>query len=113
MEFRTPDPSCNPYLAFAAITAAGLDGIAKKTDPGDPVDEDIYRLTPEKRRDLKVGELPGSLKEAVESLESDSRFLDGVFPKDLVEVMMELEMESYRAVSARPHPDEFYLYFDI
>ena len=113
VEFRTPDPSCNPYLAFAAITAAGLDGIAKKTDPGDPVDEDIYRLTPEKRRDLKVGELPGSLKEAVESLESDSRFLDGVFPKDLVEVMMELEMESYRAVSARPHPYEFYLYFDL
>jgi glutamine synthetase len=113
VEFRTPDPSCNPYLAFAAITAAGLDGIRKKMDPGSPVDEDIYKLTPEKRRDLKVGELPGSLKEAVESLESDKAFLDGVFPKDLVEVMTELEMDAYRAVAARPHPYEFYMYFDL
>jgi glutamine synthetase len=113
VEFRTPDPSCNPYLAFAAITAAGLDGIRQKTDPGDPVDEDIYKLTPEKRRELGVGELPGSLKEAVESLKSDWSFLDGVFPKDLVEVMMDLEMDAYRAVAARPHPYEFYLYFDL
>ncbi|MDE1853627.1 MAG: type I glutamate--ammonia ligase [Thaumarchaeota archaeon] len=113
VEFRTPDPSCNPYLAFAAITAAGLDGIRKKMDPGSPVDEDIYKLTPEKRRDLKVGELPGSLKEAVESLESDSGFLEGIFPRDLVEVMMELEMEAYRSVAARPHPYEFYMYFDL
>lgn len=113
VEFRTPDPSCNPYLAFGAITAAGLDGMKKKTDPGDPVDEDIYKLTPEKRRSLKVGELPGSLKEAVESLSSDTSFLDGIFPKDLVEVMMELEMDAYRAVAARPHPYEFYMYFDL
>jgi glutamine synthetase len=113
VEFRTPDPSCNPYLAFAAITAAGLDGMKKKTDPGDPVDEDIYKLTSEKRRSLGVGELPGSLKEAVESLASDSKFLDGIFPKDLVEVMMELEMEAYRSVAARPHPYEFYMYFDL
>ncbi|MDG6909277.1 MAG: type I glutamate--ammonia ligase [Nitrososphaerota archaeon] len=112
VEFRTPDPSCNPYLAFAAITAAGLDGIRKKTDPGNPVDQDIYKLTPEKRRELQVGELPGSLKEAVESLESDSGFLDPIFPKDLIETMAELEMEAYRSVSARPHPYEFYLYFD-
>jgi glutamine synthetase len=113
VEFRTPDPSCNPYLAFAAIAAAGLDGIRKKTDPGDPVDEDIYKLTPEKRHKLGVGELPGSLKEAVECLMSDSAFLDGIFPKDLVDVMVELEMENYRAVAARPHPYEFYLYFDL
>jgi glutamine synthetase len=113
VEFRTPDPSCNPYLAFAAIAAAGLDGIRKKTDPGDPVNEDIYKLTAEKRRASSVGELPGSLLEAVESLKSDSGFLEGIFPKDLVEVMMELELESYRAVSARPHPYEFYLYFDL
>lgn len=113
VEFRTPDPSCNPYLAFAAITAAGLEGMRKKTDPGDPVDEDIYKLTPERRRDLKVGELPGSLKEAVESLASDSAFLDGIFPRDLVEVMMGLEMEAYRSVAARPHPYEFYMYFDL
>jgi glutamine synthetase len=113
VEFRTPDPSCNPYLAFAAITAAGLDGMKKKMDPGDPVDQDIYKLTAEKRRDLKVGELPGSLKEAIESLQSDSAFLDGIFPRDLVEVMVELEMEAYRSVAARPHPYEFYMYFDL
>ena len=113
VEFRTPDPSCNPYLAFAAITAAGLDGVRKQTDPGDPVDQDIYKLTPEKRRALKVGELPGSLKEAVESLTSDDAFLDGIFPKDLLEVMMELEMDAYRTVAARPHPYEFHMYFDL
>ena len=113
VEFRTPDPSCNPYLAFAAITSAGLDGMKRKLDPGDPVDEDIYKLTAEKRRSMKVGELPGSLKEAVESLKSDSAFLEGIFPRDLVEVMMELEMDAYRAVAARPHPYEFYMYFDI
>jgi glutamine synthetase len=112
VEFRTPDPSCNPYLAFAAITAAGLNGMKKKIDPGTPVDEDIYKLTAERRRDLNVGELPGSLKEAVDNLRSDSSFLEGIFPRDLIEVMMELEMEAYRAVSARPHPYEFYLYFD-
>jgi glutamine synthetase len=113
VEFRTPDPSCNPYLAFAAITAAGLDGMRRKMDPGDPVDEDIYKLTPEKRRELNVGELPGSLKEAVESLQSDSSFLDGIFPRDLLEVIADLEMEAYRSVAARPHPYEFYLYFDL
>jgi glutamine synthetase len=113
IEFRTPDPSCNPYLAFAAIAAAGLDGIKKKKDPGDPVNDDIYKLTPEQRRKYSIGELPGSLKEAVECLKSDSSFLDSIFPKDLIEVIMELEMEAYRAVSARPHPYEFYLYFDL
>jgi glutamine synthetase len=112
-EFRTPDPSANPYLAFAAIASAGLDGIKHKIDPGDPVNQDIYELTPKKRKELGVRELPGSLLEAIESLKSDSEFLKGVFSDDLVEMMIELEMANYRAVSARPHPYEFYLYFDI
>ncbi len=112
-EFRTPDPSTNPYLAFAAIASAGLDGIKHKLDPGDPVNEDIYELTPKKRKELGVKELPGSLLEAIECLKSDSSFLKGVFSDDLVEMMIELEMANYRAVSARPHPYEFYLYFDI
>ena len=112
-EFRTPDPSTNPYLAFAAIVSAGLDGIKHKLDPGDPVNQDIYELTPKKRKELGVRELPGSLLEAIESLKSDSEFLKGVFSDDLVEMMIELEMANCRAVSARPHPYEFYLYFDI
>jgi glutamine synthetase len=113
IEFRTPDTSCNPYLAFAAILAAGLDGIKKKLDPGDPVDKDIYKLTPEKRRELSVGELPGSLAEAMESLESDSEFLKDIFSTDLVDTIKELGINSHRMISARPHPYEFYLYFDL
>jgi glutamine synthetase len=112
-EFRTPDPSANPYLAFAAMVSAGLDGIKKKLDPGDPVNQDIYELTPTKRKEFGVKELPGSLLEAIESLKSDSEFLKGVFSDDLIEMMIELEMANYRAVSARPHPYEFYLYFDM
>ena len=113
VEFRTPDPACNPYLAFAAILAAGLDGIKKKLDPGDPVNEDIYKLTPERRRSLKVKELPGSLMESIDSLKSDSRFLQELFPPELLETIVDLEIESLRAVSARPHPYEFHLYFDL
>ncbi len=112
-EFRTPDPSANPYLALAAIFAAGLDGIKNKLDPGSPVNEDIYKLTPEKRRSLGVKELPGSLLESIESLKSDSKFLNGIFSDDLVETIIDLGMSSHKAVSARPHPYEFYLYFDI
>ena len=112
-EFRTPDTSCNPYLAFAAIACAGLDGIKKKTDPGNPVDEDIYKLTPAKRRELSVGELPGSLAESIDSLRSDSEFLKGVFTSDLIDTIMDIGMQGHRMISARPHPYEFYLYFDI
>ena len=112
-EFRTPDTSCNPYLAFAAILCAGLDGIKKKIDPGNPVDEDIYKLTPERRRELSIGELPGSLAESIDSLRSDSEFLKGVFTTDLIDTIMDLGMQGHRMISARPHPYEFYLYFDI
>ncbi|GBC68960.1 Glutamine synthetase [archaeon HR01] len=113
VEFRTPDPSCNPYLCFAALAAAGVDGIKKKMDPGDPVNEDIYRLSSEKRRELNIRELPGSLKEAVESLESDREFLKPVMADDLVDTLMELEMKNFVEVSSRPHPYEFYLYADV
>jgi glutamine synthetase len=113
VEFRTPDPSCNPYLAFSAIAAAGLDGIRRKLDPGDPVNEDIYKLTPEKRKSLRIKELPGSLLESTESLRSDSKFLHGLFPDELLDTIIELELENFRAVSARPHPYEFHLYFDL
>jgi glutamine synthetase len=113
VEFRTPDTSCNPYLAFAAIACAGLDGIKKKIDPGTPVDEDIYKLTPARRRELSVGELPSSLAESIESLRSDSEFLKGVFTSDLIETIIDIGMQGHRMISARPHPYEFYLYFDL
>ena len=112
-EFRTPDPSSNPYLAFAAIVSAGLDGIKKKLDPGSPVDEDIYKLTPAKRKELSVGELPGSLQESVGCLKSDSGFLKDIFGADLLDTICEMAMENHRMVAARPHPYEFHLYFDI
>ncbi len=112
LEFRPPDPSCNPYLCFAAILAAGLDGIKKKIDMGDPVDEDIYKLTPERRKQLGIGELPGSLKEAVECLQSDQEYLKPIFTQDLIEKIIELETNEHNEVNLRPHPYEFHLYFD-
>ena len=112
-EFRTPDTSCNPYLAFAAILCAGLDGIKKKIDPGNPADEDIYKLTSQRRKELSIGELPGSLTESIDSLRSDSEFLKGVFTSDLVETIMDIGMQGEKLVSSRPHPYEFYLYFDL
>jgi len=113
VEFRTPDPSCNPYLAFAAILAAGLDGIKKKIDVGDPVDEDIYKLSPERRRQLGIKELPGSLKEAIECLESDNEFLKPIFTSDVIDKIIENGLNEHIQVSIRPHPYEFHLYFDI
>jgi len=113
IEFRTPDTSANPYLCFAAIAAAGADGIKKKIDPGDPVDTNIYHLTPERRRELGIKELPGSLIEAIESLESDRDFLKPVFTDDMIDTMIELERKAYLEIAIRPHPHEFYLYFDV
>ncbi|MDJ0271002.1 MAG: type I glutamate--ammonia ligase [Aigarchaeota archaeon] len=113
IEFRTPDPSANPYLCFAAMAAAGIDGIKKKVDPGDPVNEDIYKLSPERRKQLGIRELPGSLREAVEELLSDHEFLKPVFTEDLIEVYTELQLKTFIDVATKPHPYEFYLYFDV
>ncbi|WXG41063.1 MAG: type I glutamate--ammonia ligase [Candidatus Freyarchaeum deiterrae] len=113
VEFRPPDTSCNPYYAFGAMLAAGLDGIKKKTDPGDPTDENIYHLTPSKRKELGIKELPGSLKEALEELSGDREFLEPIFPSDLIDTWIELKMEEYTQNSIRPTPYEFYRYFDI
>ncbi|MEM3398913.1 MAG: type I glutamate--ammonia ligase [Nitrososphaerota archaeon] len=113
IEFRTPDSSANPYLSFAAILAAGLDGVKRKIDPGDPVDEDIYKLTSERRRELGIKELPVSLKDAVESLESDREFLKPIMTDDIIDTIIELEMNYFIEVNSKPHPYEFYLYFDV
>lgn len=113
VEFRPPDPACNPYLSFAAQLAAGLDGIKRKIDPGDPVDENIYHLPPERRKQLGIKELPGSLKEALDELKADHDYLNEIFSNDLIETFIELKEEECKQQSLRPTPYEFYLYLDI
>ncbi len=114
IEFRTPDPSCNGYLAFSAIMMAVLDGIENKIDPGDPLDKNIYDLPPEEL--AEVDSAPGSLEEALFALENDSDFLlkGDVFTEDVIEKWIEYKVENeVNAVNLRPHPHEFFLYYDI
>lgn len=113
VEFRCPDPSCNPYLAFAAMLMAGLDGIRNRIDPGEPVDKDIYALPPEEA--AKIRQVPGSLDEALKALEEDHEFLlEGeVFTEDLLETWIRYKREKeIDPVRLRPHPYEFFLYLD-
>jgi glutamine synthetase len=113
IEYRTPDPSCNGYLAFAAMMMAGLDGIENKIDPGQPLDKDIYGLSPEELKDIPS--VAGSLLEALESLKADHAFLlkGDVFTSDLIEKWIEYKMEAeVDPVRMRPVPLEFALYFD-
>ncbi|MCX7927612.1 MAG: type I glutamate--ammonia ligase [Candidatus Omnitrophica bacterium] len=114
IEFRPPDNSCNPYLAFAAMLMAGIDGIQNKIDPGEPLDKNIYELTPEEARNVPT--VPASLEEALEALESDHDYLlkGDVFTADVIDVWLKYKREKeIDAVRLRPHPYEFYLYFDI
>ncbi len=114
LEFRPPDPSCNPYLAFAALTMAGLDGVLNKLNPGEPLDKDIYDLSPEELRD--VPSMPGSLDEALNCLEDDHGFLlkGDVFTEELIEAFIDYKRKNEAdAVRLRPHPYEFALYYDI
>jgi glutamine synthetase len=114
IEFRTPDPSCNGYLAFSAILMAVLDGIENKIDPGAPLDKDIYGLPPEELAEIPSA--PGSLGEALAALEADHEFLlkGDVFTPDVIEKWISYKTErEVNAVNLRPHPHEFFLYFDI
>ncbi|MDD2320295.1 MAG: type I glutamate--ammonia ligase [Geobacteraceae bacterium] len=114
VEFRTPDPSCNGYLAFAAILMAGLDGIENKIDPGQPLDKDIYGLSPEELTGIPSA--PGSLEEALQALKDDHEFLlkGDVFTADVIEKWIEYKTEAeVNAVRMRPVPMEFELYYDI
>ncbi|HEU4760530.1 MAG TPA: type I glutamate--ammonia ligase [Dehalococcoidia bacterium] len=114
IEFRPPDPSCNPYLAFPAMLLAGLDGIENEIDPGPPLDKNTYELTPEEEASLRT--VPGSLEESLRALEDDHDFLlkDGVFTADVLDVWLEYKREAeIDPVRLRPHPWEFYLYFDV
>ena len=114
IEYRTPDPSCNGYLAFAAMLMAGLDGIENKIDPGQPLDKDIYGLSPEELKDIPSA--PASLEEALKALEADHDFLlkGDVFTPDVIEKWIEYKMEAVvNPVRLRPVPLEFQLYYDI
>jgi glutamine synthetase len=113
VEFRCPDPSCNGYLTFAAITMAALDGIRKKTDPGKPLDRDIYEMTKEELAD--TAKTPGSLEEAIAALQKDHEFLlaGDVFTPDIIEAWIAWKKEKeLDEMHLRPHPYEFHLYYD-
>ncbi len=114
IEFRPPDPSANPYMLFAALLMAGLDGVRNKIDPGQPIDKNIYELSPEEK--VKIKSVPGSLEESLDALEKDHAFLleGGVFTKDVIDTWIQYKREvEIDAIKLRPHPHEFYLYFDI
>jgi glutamine synthetase len=114
VEFRPPDPSSNPYLAFSVMLLAGLDGVKNKIDPGEPLDKDIYDLSPEELRE--VPSLPGSLEESLRALENDHQFLleGDVFTEELIQTWIDYKMKAeVNAVRLRPHPYEFQLYYDI
>ena len=114
LEFRCPDPSANPYFAFSVMLMAVIDGIKNKIKPGDPLDRDIYDMEPEEL--AKVPKAPGSLEESVNNLERDHEFLmqGEVFTRDVVRTWIDYKRsKEIDAVRLRPHPYEFYLYFDI
>jgi glutamine synthetase len=114
VEFRPPDPSCNPYLAFAAMMMAGLDGVQNRIEPGEPLDKDIYDLSPEELK--KVPSMPASLEEALTALEEDHQFLlkGDVFSEELLETfIMYKRRNEADAIRLRPHPYEFAMYYDI
>jgi glutamine synthetase len=113
IEFRPPDPTANPYLAFAALLMAGLDGVRNEIDPGAPLDGDLFELSEAKLAEF--ARVPASLEEALDALEADHQFLlaGGVFSTDLIETWIELKRRSEaEAVRLRPHPWEFALYYE-
>ena len=114
IEFRAPDPSANPYLAFAAQLMAGLDGIENKIMPPAPIDKDLYEMEPEEKK--QVLQTPGNLLEVLHALEADHEFLlkGGVFSKDLIETHIAYKQtQEHDQIALRPHPYEFALYYDI
>ncbi|MDV3352376.1 type I glutamate--ammonia ligase [Leptolyngbyaceae cyanobacterium CCMR0082] len=113
LEFRCPDPTANPYLAFAAMLCAGIDGIKNKIEPPEPIDQDIYELSPEEL--AKIASTPASLKEALSALESDHAFLTqgGVFTEDFIQNWISYKLDTeVIPMDIRPHPYELALYYD-
>ena len=112
IEYRVPDPTANIYLLEAALLLAGLDGIKNKIEPGDPIKENVYKLSPEKKREYNIGSLPVSLKGSLDSLSSDSRFLEEVFTKDFLETYSNLKYKEYTAFAQTPTAWEVSMYAD-
>jgi glutamine synthetase len=112
IEYRPPDPSANCYIACAAMLMAGLDGIQNRIDPGEPLDKNIYELSPAELK--KVPSMPGSLHEACDLLEKDHDFLlkGDVFTQDVIETWIEMKRKEADQIRLRPHPHEFHLYYD-
>ncbi len=113
LEFRCPDPSCNGYLTWSAMLMAMIDGVKNKINPGDPLDRDIYEMTAEELKDTR--QTPGRLEEALAALSDDHDFLlqDGVFTADLIEAWIDYKIENeVDPLRLRPHPYEFFLYYD-
>ena len=113
LEYRIPDPSCNPYLAFAAMLMAGLDGVINEIEPPEPVDENLYELPPEEA--AKIKQVPGSLEEVLDALERDHEFLlrGSVFSPDVIDTWLQYKRKNeLDQMRLRPHPYEFFLYFD-
>ena len=113
VEFRCPDPTANPYLAFSSMLMAGIDGIQNQIDPGEPLDVDLYDLSPEDA--ANVTQVPGSLEEVLDALEEDHEFMlaGDVFTSDLIEIWLDYKRTNeVDEMRLRPHPYEFFLYFD-
>jgi glutamine synthetase len=113
IEYRPPDPMCTPYIAYAAVVAAGLDGIKRKIDPGDPIDKNIYKLTKREKEKLGIRELPRDLWEALDELKSDHDYLKPIFPDEFIDRYIELKREEFKKLSIYPSPIEFLYYYHI
>lgn len=113
IEYRPPDPSCNLYIASAAVLAAGIDGVNKKIDPGDPVDEDIYKMTLQKRMSLGVKTLPKDLWEALDELDSDNKFLGDYLSSELIDEYIELKRKEYKELVKYASTAEYKMYSSI
>ncbi|MBA2768582.1 MAG: type I glutamate--ammonia ligase, partial [Sporichthyaceae bacterium] len=114
IEFRCPDPSSNPYLAFSAMLLAGMDGIKNKVEPPTPIDKDLYELPPDELADVDT--VPASLPAVMDRLERDHDYLleGGVFTSDLIETWIDFKRtQEIDPMRLRPHPHEFELYYDI
>ena len=112
MEYRVPDPTANIYLLESALLLAGLDGIKNKIDPGDPVEENVYKLSAQKKKEYNIGSLPVSLREALDELKSDSKFLEHVFTADFLDKYSELKSQEYTAFAQTPTAWEISMYAD-